>query len=213
MCALEVNLRRDEEILSEAEWAVLTNQRLVAALNRKDRTEITDEAELSDIVSFKKSNGGQESRMRQGIQLFVAGVAIFILQFALVSVIDFNEVRVILDVKQKLAADEGDPNRLTMSQVYEDPFLRERAESALFQRSIWNLRGLSFLEIGLFLVGSAALLFGLYLIIGSAMRIKPFTVVVFTVVGAREIPVHFPGNDHPEADRMTNLFVRTKRGV
>ena len=67
VCALEVNLRRDEEILSEAEWAVLTNQRLVAALNRKDRTEVTDEAELSDVVSFKKSNGGQESRMQAGL--------------------------------------------------------------------------------------------------------------------------------------------------
>ena len=66
MSALDVNLRQDEEILSEAQWAVLTNQRLVAALNRKDRSEITDEAELSDVVSFKKSNGGQESRMRPG---------------------------------------------------------------------------------------------------------------------------------------------------
>ena len=54
MCALEVNLRADEEILSEADWAVLTNQRLVAALNRKDRTEITDEADISDVVSYKK---------------------------------------------------------------------------------------------------------------------------------------------------------------
>lgn len=208
MCALQVNLRQDEEILSEAEWAILTNQRLVAALNRKNRTEITDEAELSDVVSFKTSNGGQESRMRQGIQLLAVGVVIFILQFALVSVIDFNEVRTILDVKQKL-----EDGRLTMQEVYADPFLRERAESALFQRSNWNLRGLIFLEMGMFLVGAAAVLFGIYLIIGSAMRIRPFTVVVFTVVGARDIPVHFPGKDNPEADRMTNLFTRTKRGI
>ena len=208
MCALQVDLRQDEEILSEAEWAVLTNQRLVAALNRKNRAEITDEAELSDVVSFKTSNGGQESRMRQGIQILVAGLAVFILQFILVSFIDFNEVRTVLDIKQKL-----EDNELTMEQIYADPFLRSRAESALFQRSNWNLRGLSFLEIGLFLAGSAAVLFGVYLIIGSAMRIKPFTVIVFTVVGRREIPVHFSGRNNPEADRMTNLFVRTKRGL
>ena len=61
MPSIQLNLRSDEEIIGEADWAVLTNQRLVAGLNRKDRTEITDEAELSDIVSFKMSNGGQES--------------------------------------------------------------------------------------------------------------------------------------------------------
>jgi hypothetical protein len=208
MCALEVDLRRNEEILSEAEWAVLTNQRLVAALNRKDRTEITDEAELSDVVSFKKSNGGQESRLKQGVQFLVAGVAIFILQFALANIIDFNEARIVLDIKQKIEDD-----RITMEEAMADPYLRERVQSNLFQRSSWNLRGLSFLEIGLFLAGSAGILVGFYLIIGSLMRIKPFTVVVFTVVGARDIPVHFPGQDNPDADHMTNLFTRTKRGV
>ena len=160
MCALEVNLRRDEEILSEAEWAVLTNQRLVAALNRKDRTEITDEAELSDVVSFKKSNGGQESRLKTGLQFLGAGAAITVLQIV------FNSQL---------------PSELV--------------------------------EIILFLLGAAGVLIGFYLIIGSLMRIKPFTVVVFTVVGSRDIPVHFPGQDNPEADRMMNLFTRTKRGV
>lgn len=160
MCALEVNLRPDEEILSEAEWAVLTNQRLVAALNRKDRTEITDEAELSDVVSFKKSNGGQESRMQGGLQFLGAGAAITVLQ------IIFNDLL---------------PSELV--------------------------------EVILFLLGAAGVLLGFYLIIGSLMRIKPFTVVVFTVVGARDIPVHFPGQDNPDADHMTNLFTRTKRGV
>ena len=163
MCALEVNLRQDEEILSEAQWAVLTNQRLVAALNRKDRTEITDEAELSDVVSFKKSNGGQESRMRPGLQFLGAGAVITVLQIAF--------------------------NGFITSQFHE------------------------FVEVILFLLGAAGILIGSYLIIGSLMRIKPFTVVVFTVVGARDIPVHFPGQDNPEADRMANLFTRTKRGI
>ncbi len=208
MCALQVNLRKDEEILSEADWAVLTNQRLVAALNRKDRTRITDEAELSNIVSFKKSNGGQESRIDQGVKLLAVGIGIFILLLILSSIIDFNEVRIILDIKGKI-----EDNTITMEDANADPYLRERIESSLYQRSSWNLRGLSFLEIGLFLVGSAAILASLYIIVGSVMRIKPFTVVVFSVIGARDIPVHFPGKDHPEADRMTNLFVRAKRGI
>ena len=83
MCALDVNLRGEEEILSEAEWALLTNQRLVAALNRKNRTEITDEAELSDIVSYKKTNGGQESRMQPGLMFLGAGAVITVLQVLL----------------------------------------------------------------------------------------------------------------------------------
>ena len=160
MCALEVDLRQDEEILSEAEWAVLTNQRLVAALNRKNRTEITDEAELSDVVSFKTSNGGQESRMQHGLTFLGAGAAITVLQVVF--------------------------NSLLPSQL---------------------------VEIILFLLGASGILIGFYLVIGSAMRIRPFTVVVFTVVGARDIPVHFPGRDNPEADRMTNVFTRTKRGL
>ena len=159
MCALQVNLREEEEILSEAEHAVLTNQRLIAALNRKDRSEITDEAELSDIVSFKKSNGGQESRMQPGLIFLGAGAVITILQIIFVDLM---------------------PSQLV--------------------------------ETILFLLGAAGILIGFYLVIGSVMRIKPFTVIVFTVVGERDIPVHFPGQDHPEADRMTNLFTRTKRG-
>ena len=160
MCALEVNLRGEEEILSEAEWAVLTNKRLVAALNRKNRAVITDEADLSDIVSYKKSNGGQESRMQPGLMFLGGGAVITVLQVFLASLL---------------------PSQLV--------------------------------ETLLFLCGAAGILLGFYLIIGSVMRIKPFTVVVFTVVGARDIPVHFPGRDHPEADRMTNQFTRAKRGI
>lgn len=160
MCALQVNLRKDEEILSEAEWAVLTNQRLVAALNRKNRSEITDEADLSDIVSFKKSNGGQESRTQPGLMFLAAGAAITVLQILFVDML---------------------PSQLV--------------------------------ETILFLLGAAGVLIGFYLIIGSVMRIRPFTVIVFTVVGARDIPVHFPGQDNPEADRMMNIFTRAKRGI
>ncbi|MCY3542970.1 MAG: hypothetical protein OXI16_03705 [Chloroflexota bacterium] len=160
MCALEVNLRADEEILSEADWAVLTNQRLVAALNRKDRTEITDEADISDVVSYKKSNGGQESRLQPGLMFLGAGAAITVLQIIFATAI---------------------PSQTA--------------------------------EIVLFLLGAVGILVGFYLVIGSLMRIKPFTVIVFTVVGSRDIPVHFAGQDNPEADRMINLFTRTKRGI
>ena len=160
MCALQLDLRQDEEILSEAEWAILTNLRLVAALNRKDRTEITDDVELSDIVSFKKSNGGQESRLRPGLQFVGAGAVITVLQIIFADLL---------------------PSQLV--------------------------------ETILFLLGAAGILIGFYLVIGSLMRIKPFTVIVFTIVGARDIPVHFPGQDNPEADRMMNLFTRAKRGI
>lgn len=208
MCALQIILRGDEEILSEAEWAVLTNQRLVAALNRKDRSEITDDVPLSDIVTFKKSNGGQESRMQPGLKFLGGGGAVYILLFLLSNIISFNDARIILDIKQKIES-----NVITLEEAKADPYLRERVESDLFQRSNWNLRGLSFLEIGLFLGGAAGILIGIYLIIGSIMRIKPFTVVVFSVLGSRDIPVHFPGNDHPEADNMMRLFTRAKRGI
>lgn len=163
MRTVEVKLRRDEEILSEAQWAVLTNQRLVATLNRKDRSEITDDVALSDIASFKKSNGGQESRMRPGLISMGVGAAVSVLQLIppLANVAQTNDL----------------------------------------------------LEVILFLVGASGLLIGLYLVIGSLMRIKPFTVVVFTVVGKRDIPVHFPGKDNPAADDMTRKFVRAKRGI
>ena len=160
MCALQLDLQQDEEILSEAEWAVLTNQRLVAALNRKDRTEITDDVELSDIVSFKKSNGGQESRLRPGLQFLGAGAVITVLQIVFADLL---------------------PSQLV--------------------------------ETILFLLGAAGMLIGFYLVIGSVMRIRPFTVIVFTIVGARDIPVHFPGQDNPDADRMMNMFTRAKRGI
>ena len=163
MCALQVNLRRDEEMLSRTEWAVLTNQRLVASLNRKNRNEITDDVPLSDIATFKKTNGGQQSRMRPGLISLGIGAAISILQAI--------------------------PPLSTLARANE-----------------W-------LELIMFLAGAAGVLIGLYLIIGSAMRIKPFTVVVFTVVGARDIPVHFPGADNPDADDMTRKFVRAKRGI
>ena len=160
MCALQLDLRQDEEILSEAEWAILTNQRLVAALNRKDRTEITDDVDLSDIVSFKKSNGGQESRLRPGLQFLGAGAVITVLQIIFADLM---------------------PSQL--------------------------------IETILFLLGAAGILIGFYLVIGSLMRIKPFTVIVFTIVGARDIPVHFPGQDNPDADVMMNMFTRAKRGI
>ena len=160
MPSIQLNLRSDEEIIGEADWAVLTNQRLVAGLNRKDRTEITDEAELSDIVSFKMSNGGQASRMQTGLKFLAAGAAITVLQIIFADLL---------------------PSQLV--------------------------------ETVLFLLGAAGVLLGFYLVIGSVMRIKPFTVVVFTVVGARDIPVHFPGQNNPDADRMANSFTRAKRGL
>ncbi len=208
MCALEVQLQSNEELLSRTEHVVLTNRRIVAALNRKDRTQITDDVPLSDIPTFKKSNGGQESRLRPGLLITGAGVAVTIFLLLLSAFVDFGEVRAVLDLKNKM--DEG---TITQSDIRTDAYLTSTVESDLFQRSKGYLRFLTVMETVLFLLGAVGILVGLYFIIGSVMRIKPFTVVVFNVVGARDIPAHFPGNDSPDADNMTRLFVRAKRGI
>lgn len=78
MCALNVDLAREEEILFESERAVLTNLRLLANLERKRVNQITDDVLLSDIANFKKSNVGQESRIKPGLVAMATG-AFFLL--------------------------------------------------------------------------------------------------------------------------------------
>lgn len=72
----------------------------------------------------------------------------------------------------------------------------------------------SFLVEGiLFMVSALFVLGGIYFTLSSMIRIRPNTIIVFSVVGSRDIPVRFPGRDNPSADEMTRLFVRTKRGL
>ena len=65
----------------------------------------------------------------------------------------------------------------------------------------------------IFMVSTLFILVGLYFSLTSFIRIRPNTMVVFSVVGSREIPVRFPGKDSPSADEMTRAFARVKRGL
>ena len=78
MCALSVELIREEEVLYESERAVLTNKRLLANMNRKRVAEVTDDVLLGDIASFKKGNVGQESRIRPGTTGLAFGVIMLV---------------------------------------------------------------------------------------------------------------------------------------
>ena len=159
MIANKVELLTDEKILFETDRAVLTNQRLLASVNRKSQGAITHEVLLRDIATFKKSNGGIESRTRPGLMLLGAGLVI------------------------------------TLVQYIATPFIPDLVEGILF------------------LAGALGILVGIYLVMSSVMRVKPHTFVLFTVVGSQDIPVQFPGRDSPDADEMTRLFVRAKRGI
>jgi hypothetical protein len=86
MCALKVDLQTDEEVLLETDRAVLTNRRLLANLDRRSPETVTDQILLRDIASFKKSNGGQDSKLRQGLAALGAGVVLL-----LVSIV-FNDL-------------------------------------------------------------------------------------------------------------------------
>ena len=156
-----LNMRMDsgEEVLYEADRAVLTNKRLVAYLDKKSKSQPTDEVALTDIAGFKKMSGGQESRMKQGVISLIVGLVLTLVQFALVGKVSF-------------AVD-----------------------------------GILFVVSALFILG------GTYFALNSILRTRPNTLVVFSVVGSRDILVRFPGKDSPSADEMTRLFARAKRGI
>ena len=65
----------------------------------------------------------------------------------------------------------------------------------------------------IFMASTLFILIGVYFSLTSIIRVRPNTVVVFSVVGSREIPVRFPGKDSPSADEMTRAFARVKRGL
>ncbi len=160
MCALNVDLAREEEILFESERAILTNRRLLANLERKRVNQVTDDVPLSDIATFKKSNVGQESRARPGFVAMAIG-AVFLLISSMANVVSLGE----------------------------------------------------FFEAATFIVGAISILVGFYFVASTFLRIKPNTTLQFSVVGSRDIVVYFPGKDNPEADEMTRIFVRAKRGI
>ena len=71
----------------------------------------------------------------------------------------------------------------------------------------------SLLAMLLFLGGAICVVVGLYLIQGSLLRPRPRTTVMFTVIGAPDVAVNFPGHDNPEAEQLARRFARLKRGI
>ena len=156
---LNGRLEAGEKVLYEMERAVLTNKRLLANLDKKSDGLPTDDVALGDIAGFKKSSGGQESRMKQGVVSLLVGLILTLIQLALAGKVSYT------------------------------------------------MDGILFMASALFV------LVGIYFVLSSSLRIHPHTIIVFSVVGSRDIPVRFPGKDSPSADEMTRLFARTKRGL
>mgnify|MGYP001077118369 CR=1 FL=1 len=159
MCALKVQLERDEEVVFESERAVLTNQRLLANLDRKNIEQVTDEIPLKNVLDFKKSNGGRESRTNAGFKVLGVGLVVMLIQVVLTA---------------------------TLPEL---------------------------LEILLFLSSATAIVIGIYFLLDSILRVKPFTTVVFKIMDSRDVHVYFDGMYSTEADDLTRIFVRTRRDM
>jgi len=159
MCALKVQLERDEEVVFESERAVLTNQRLLANLDRKNIEQVTDEIPLKNVLDFKKSNGGRASRTSGGLKVLGVGLVVMLIQVVLTA---------------------------TLPEL---------------------------LEILLFLSSATAIVIGIYFLLDSILRVKPFTTVVFKIMDSRDVHVYFDGMYSTEADDLTRIFVRTRRDM
>lgn len=83
MCALKLQLQRDEEVVFESERAVLTNLRLLVNLDKRNRDTITDDVPLGNVTDFKRDSRGEESQMGVGVKTFGAGVLIALAQVIL----------------------------------------------------------------------------------------------------------------------------------
>jgi len=78
MNALNLQLLEDEEIVLESGPAVLTNRRLLANWKGTNGGKARDQANLEDISTFRKINGGKESRLKQGLRLVTTGLILLI---------------------------------------------------------------------------------------------------------------------------------------
>ncbi len=65
-----------EQIVFEGGSGILTNRRLLARVKAKTSDGPDRLVDLSDIVKHEKRNGGEESRMVQGLKLLAGGAAI-----------------------------------------------------------------------------------------------------------------------------------------
>ena len=75
-----IDLSEDEEILFESGPAVLTNRRLVGNLGGAAPGDSWGEVLLKDVASFKKMSGGQESRLKLGLQSTGIGAVLVLLE-------------------------------------------------------------------------------------------------------------------------------------
>ena len=87
---LNVSLESGEEVLYEADRAVLTNKRLLAYLDKNSKNLPTDDVPLTDIAGFKKLSGGQESRMKQGVISLIIGMVLTLVQFVLIGKVSYT---------------------------------------------------------------------------------------------------------------------------
>ena len=67
------------------------------------------------------------------------------------------------------------------------------------------------LEALVFFVGMVIGIFGVHFLIQSLVRLRPHTTLLFEV-GAKVVPVSFPGRENPEADELIRHFNQAKAG-
>ena len=70
----------------------------------------------------------------------------------------------------------------------------------------------------LFVLGACSVVFGIYLVLTTILRIRPHTIIFFKLrltpqTSGERITVAFPGNDNPEAEKLTRTFTRLKRKI
>ncbi len=195
MRAGEVELLEGEGVLLDSGPVVLTNQRLVARETALKGNPPAS-AFLRDIASFRRVQGGDESKLPRGMKLLAVGVAFLLLTF-IIPLISGNE--------------DTPPPLATPAQGTETP-----GSDAQDPAAQDDGRPLSIANIATsisFLIGALALIFGFYYIAANYIRVRPHTVVVFQVPGGEDIPVKFPGWDNPDVETLTRRFVRAKRGM
>ena len=71
-----VELPPDEQIVFEGGGGILTNRRLLARVKARPDQEPDRVVDLTDIVKHEKRNGGEESRMGQGLKLLAGGAVV-----------------------------------------------------------------------------------------------------------------------------------------
>ena len=91
-----IHLEGGEEVLLESGGATLTNKRLVIWRRGSKNSDAPQEVPIRDISSFKKANGGEESRLSLGAGAVAFGVAILLIEAMIPQLQDTLELVVFL---------------------------------------------------------------------------------------------------------------------